>query len=146
MVATYTSPANSAADAVRFLIGDTDTSDALLQDAEISWLLSENGNNTYSAAAHACETIAAKFSRLADTQVDDVRVSLSQRAKGYRSLAVELRGRIALTGAIPFCGGISEAAKQTQQDDTDRVPPIFTRDMHVVSPSGLFASQEDSEP
>lgn len=144
MTATYTGPANSDADAVRFLIGDTTVTDALLQDEEIAWLLTESGSVVNTAAASACEAIAARFARLADTQVDDVRVALSQRAKGYRQLAADLRTQVTRAGVMPYAGGISIAQKHTAEEDTDRVQPIFTRDMHVVSPSSEFSHQEDT--
>lgn len=136
-------PSANNRDAVRFLIGDTVSADPLITDEEIAWLLSEAGG-VYTAAIQACETIAAKFARLADTVVDDVEVKASQRAASYRALAATLKTRQALSGgALPYAGGISIGDKQTREDDDDRVPPIFTRDMHVVSPSSPFSSTED---
>jgi hypothetical protein len=133
VTATYSTALTSAKDQVRLLIGDTDMTDALLQDEEIVWLLDQNGSNVNATAVQACELLAAKFARLADTQVDDVRVALSQRARGYHQQAASLRARMAVTGAGLFAGGISVSAKDAEEEDTDRVPPIFTRDMHVVS-------------
>lgn len=136
-------PSANNRDAVRFLIGDTVSADPLITDEEIAWLLSERGG-VYPAAIQACETIAAKFARLADSQVDDVNVKLSQRAAGYRTLAATLTTRQALVGAMPYAGGISISDKQTREDDTDRTVPIFSRDLHVVSPSSPFSSTEDA--
>lgn len=136
MTATYDTALTAAKDQVRLLIGDTDVTDALLQDEEIAYLLTQSASNVNVASVRACEAVAARFSRLADTQVDDVRVSLSQRAKGYRELAATLRGRIALTGVTLFAGGVSVGAKESAEEDTDRVPPIFTRDMHIVTDDG----------
>ena len=59
-------PSASAKDAVRFLVGDTDSTDQLLQDGEITYLLSQYNNAPLNAAIRACETIMAKFARMAD--------------------------------------------------------------------------------
>lgn len=143
MTWTYSGdPSASDRDKVRFLVGDTQTADQLVTDEEIAWLLSE-ASGVYPAAVMACESIAAQFARLADTQVDDGRVSLSQRAKGYRDLAATLRSRVAVSSVSLFAGGISISDKQTAESDTDRVPPIFTRDMHVVSHDGALAIGDD---
>lgn len=37
---------------------------------------------------------------------------------------------IGIVSAAPYVGGISIADKQTQEQDTDRVQPAFTRDLH----------------
>jgi len=130
-------PAANSRDAVRFAIGDTETADQLVNDAEIAYALAENGNAVNAAAAFLCDRIAAKFARLADSQVDDVRVAMSQRAQGYRQMAADLRARIASSASVVlFAGGITISGKQAAEADTDRVPPIFTRDQHVVPPSG----------
>lgn len=142
MAATYDTALTAAKDQVRLMIGDTDVSDALLQDEEIAFLLTQSASNVNAAAVRACEAVAAKFARLADTQVDDVRVSLSQRAKGYREMAATLRGQIATSVSL-FAGGVSVSAKTSTEEDTDRVPPIFTRDMHVVSDDGAFSAGDD---
>ena len=72
-------PSVSDRDKVRFLIGDTDVDDQLISDEEIDWLLTEESSVT-SASVRACETVAAKFARLADKSVGDLRLSLSQKS------------------------------------------------------------------
>jgi len=45
MTWTYSgNPANSSSDAVRFLIGDTDTTDQLISNEEIAYLVTVHGN------------------------------------------------------------------------------------------------------
>ena len=44
-------PTNSSRDAVRYLVGDTDSNLAFVTDEEIAWALSQNSNNAYAAAA-----------------------------------------------------------------------------------------------
>jgi len=52
---------------IRLLIGDTDTSDAVFTDAEITYFYSEAGS-IYGAAALALRAWAAKYSANADAE------------------------------------------------------------------------------
>lgn len=92
MAWTYSGdPASSTRDAVRFLIGDTDSTDQLLQDAEITYVISESGGSVYQAAHDAAYAVASKFSRMATSKsVGDLSLSYSDRAKAFFDLANEL--------------------------------------------------------
>ncbi|MBC7340894.1 MAG: hypothetical protein H5U02_00310 [Clostridia bacterium] len=94
-------PAASDKDKVRFLIGDTDQTDQLLQDEEITYLLTET-TNVLLAASRAAKAVAARFSRQADKEVGDLRVSLSQKAEAYRKLADDLEKRAGSVAAPSF--------------------------------------------
>ena len=100
-------PDSSALDGIRFLIGDTDTNDQLLSNEEISWMNSQvTGSTTstdslYTVAYRCLITIASKFSRLADQAVGDMRVSMSQKAKGARDQAKELKRLAESEGGTP---------------------------------------------
>lgn len=59
-------PANSSTDRVRFLCGDTDTTNQQVSNEEISFLLSEFNSDSYLAAAGACEAMASKSATKAD--------------------------------------------------------------------------------
>jgi hypothetical protein len=139
MAFTYTGPAESDRDLVRFLIQDTDSTDALFQDAELDYLLETEGS-ALKAAARACEVLIAKFAQWNDESVGGVRVSFSQRADSYRKLMADLKRRIAMRSAVPYAGGISRADKDANIQDSDRVAPMFTRNLH-----DLPNSVEDSE-
>ena len=128
MAWSYTGkPDTSEKDQVRFLIGDTDKCDPLIGDEEIDYLLTLEGS-VFKAAVMACETIAAKFSRLADEKVGDTSVSLSQKADAYLKLAGKLRKRSERI-VFPYAGGISKADKENQELDEDRNPEVFKRHM-----------------
>jgi len=100
MTWSYNTSLATDKDKVRFYIGDTDTNDQLLQDEEINFLLAEM-SNVLLAAAHAAKAIAAKFSRQADKAVGDLRISLSQKARAYMSLAADLEKRALTSSAYP---------------------------------------------
>lgn len=87
-------PAANSRDKVRFLIGDTDTLNQLLQDAEITFLLNQWNSDAYVAAAHACDALAAKFAAKSDysRSVGDLSISTQygQQADRYRQLGAQL--------------------------------------------------------
>ena len=94
MAWTYSGdPAANAKDQVRFAIGDTDTTDQQLNDAEINWLISARGSASQ-AAPYAAEAIAAKLARESDSSksVGDMSLSrsLSARSQKYYDLAKRL--------------------------------------------------------
>lgn len=130
MAWTYSGdPSSSAIDAVRFTIGDTDSSDPLLSNEEITYLLGLYGQVIITASIRACEMIMAKFSRLANESVGSVRIDFSQKTKGYKDMVMQLKARLAVEDCTPFAGGISKTQKQTTIADSDRVEPDFTKHM-----------------
>lgn len=120
-------PSSSNQDAVRFAIGDTDSTDQLMTDEEIAYLLT--GSTVTAASIAACEALAAKFARQVDRSVGNLSLSSSQRAKQFTELAATLRRRTGYL-ARPYAGGISVADKETRDLDTDRVKPVFSRSQH----------------
>ena len=130
MAWTYSGdPSSSAKDAVRFLIGDTNSTNQLLQDAEISYLLNLYNQAPMNAAIRACETIMAKYSRLADESAGQVSISFSQRAKGYSSMLANLKTRLYSEDCGIIAGGISVSDKTRVQLNSDRVKPEFNKHM-----------------
>lgn len=122
-------PRNSDKDKVRFLIGDTDANCPLLQDAEVLYLLEDQGT-ALAASVAAALAIAAKYSRMSDESVGDVSKSYSQRSEQFRKLSVDLRRRNAEKAVCPFVGGISEVDKESIQQNTDSVPSVFSKNLH----------------
>lgn len=134
MAWTYTNnPSGVQRDEVRFLLGDTDVTDQLVTDEEIAYLISVRGSSL-GAAIGACEALEARYAREADQRVGFLSLSASQKAAGFRALALTLRRRQTVT-AIPYAGGITVTDKQAQELDTDRVLPAFSRDM-MTNPQG----------
>ncbi len=120
-------PDANARDAIRFLIGDTDTDDQLLSDEEIAWVNKEVSGTTtattalYLAGYRCCITIASKFSREADKNVGDLSISMSQKAGSYRLQAAELEQLVAATGGTPtpYAGGITISDKDIDRDNSN---------------------------
>ena len=114
---------------VRLLVGDTDTTDQLVQNEEITFALSQTGDNVYYAAVWICRAIAAKFSRLVTTQLDGaLSADYSDKAKQYNQLAVQIEAQGKKTSGKALgvsAGGISVAAMGVANSDPDRVKPAF---------------------
>jgi|TARA_R100000655_G_scaffold1922_3_gene7232 hypothetical protein len=136
-------PDSSALDAIRFLIGDTDTNDQLLANEEITWTNSQvTGSTTstdalYTVAYRCMVTIASKFSRLADQSIGDMKVDMSQKAEGARLQAKELKALAQSEGGTPtpYAGGITVTDKDIDRENSDLVQPSFSQ--------GQFANTTD---
>jgi len=120
-------------DRVRVLCGDPAGDTQVLDDSIISFFLEEYNGNYYRAAADAAAAIAAYYAGQVDIRVGILSSSNSQKTQQFAELATALRRRAddkALAMAVPFAGGISIAGKEEAEENTDRVPPSFTRDLH----------------
>lgn len=132
---------------VRYLIGDTDTSNQLLPDAIIDFFLTEAGNNVYLAASLSADACAAAVARdVSNSQTDSHGVhnlsrSSSDKFKHFKDLASMHMARYksgagssdsgsAAATLTVFAGGISQSDKRTRASDGDRVTPAFSRQLH----------------
>lgn len=125
-----TTTSSGRLNSVRLLVGDTDTTDQLVQNEEITFALAQVGDNIYYAGSWVCRVIAAKFSRMVNTQLDGaLSADYSDRAKQFQQLAtqIEAQGKKTSGKALGvFGGGISVADMFVVSQDPDRVPPAFT--------------------
>jgi hypothetical protein len=114
---------------VRLLVGDTDTTDQLVQNEEITFALSQTGDNVYYAAVWTCRAIAAKFSRMVTTTLDGaLSANYSDKAKQYNQLAIqiEVQGKKTSGKALGVsAGGISVSGMNVVNSTFDRVKPAF---------------------
>lgn len=127
-------PSSSELDAIRFLVGDTDAEDPLVANEEIAYALSAEGS-VQKAAARIARAIAARFARTADKQVGDLRISYSQRAAQYGSIANRLEAQADRSDVRVYAGGIGIADKDAVAQDSDRVRPAFERGRFDIGPS-----------
>jgi hypothetical protein len=125
MTWTYSPSEGRPLDSVRLYCGDTDPNDQLLQDEELGWILSDEGNDVMRAAVTACDTLAAKYTRRASSGGQQN----GELAAHFMALAARLRRKMARQGVSLFVGGQSIAAKQSATSNPDQVLPSFTRDM-----------------
>jgi hypothetical protein len=94
---TYVYPGtegSSDKDVVRLIVGDTISEDQLIADEEIDYYLSPAYPYTVGPQQVAWKvalSIAAKFSRLADKAIGDIKISMSQKAKQFKDLAALIK-------------------------------------------------------
>lgn len=117
-------PSDSTLDAVRFLCGDTDTTDQLLNNEEVSFLILGQPSE-FNAAADACEAIASKFARKIDRNAIGLSAALSQKVRHYEGRAERLR-RMATRDLEIFVGGLSISDKDALFDNADATQPSFS--------------------
>ncbi len=139
MAWTYSGdPANSQRDAVRFLIGDTDTNDQLLNDAEIEYFIAEHGT-TNRSASEAARAISAKFARLMNRSIGAMSADFGAKYRQYKELATDLIGKEETEPVSPFVSGWKKDQKEDFYEDSNR-EAIFGRkgvhDNDRVYPSG----------
>jgi hypothetical protein len=128
MTWSYDPALTSDADKVRFLIGDTDTTNQLVSDEAVATMLSLY-TDTFPAAAALCDGLATKFARLPTITISGITIRGTERAEQYRITALSLRQQSAQGEAgalgVPFVGGVSISDVQSNQQDTDRMPNKF---------------------
>jgi hypothetical protein len=123
---------------VRLLVGDTDTTDQQVQNEEITFALSENGNNTYLAAAWVARVISSKYARLVTTKLDGaLSANYSDLAKQYQSLSDQLEYQGKTNGASIgiLAGGITKSGIEAVRANTNRIEGSFRRDRFKNPPS-----------
>ncbi len=84
MTWTYDSsdPGASDKDQIRLMVGDTDTSDQLMQDEEITYFVTTY-TTVGSAAVAVARAILSVFARQVTKAVGDLRINASDRYKAY---------------------------------------------------------------
>jgi len=108
----FTYDLNTSIGKVRFNIGDTVDAGHLLEDDEITYILTDypNINN---ASAYCAEQIAAQYAGKVDESLGDHSKSYSQLQEHYKTMAIRLRARSAM-GVSPYVGGADTTAVFTE--------------------------------
>lgn len=86
-------PSKRPIDRVRFLLGDKIMDRATFTDSEIEFLLAENGDNAYFAAADLASTQSGSYSSYADKTVGPLSIRYGEQAKRWSTLSADLRKR-----------------------------------------------------
>ena len=114
--------------AVRLLVGDTDTLDQQLQNEEIQFGLALNNNDIYYTGAWSAKAIAATYSRRVSTEVSGaLKAEYSDLAAQYDTLADKLDYQGKTSGAsIGFiAGGLTVSDIKSVRSNLNRVKPAF---------------------
>jgi len=134
-----TTTASGRLNTVRLLVGDTDTLDQQKQDEEVVFALSESSDNVYTAAGWICRAIAAKYSRLVNSEMDgSLRAEYSSLSKQYVTLSqgLEYQGKVTSGSSLGLAaGGLTKSDVTSVRSNTDRVEGAFRRDRFRNPPS-----------
>lgn len=113
-------PASTPKDAVRYLVGDTVSTDPLTTDEEIAWALAQN-SNIYVAASIVAETIATKFATMkTSVRIGPISEEYGNRAVFYANQAKELKNKASDKSTLNIDTSIPVNADGTEK------PPCFT--------------------
>lgn len=114
-------------DQIRLEIQDNVSTAQLLQDDEITYIMTVEAN-FWGACARCCEIISRNFLRKADVRVGrgGTMLNYSTAAKQYADMAAAFRKR-AIALNPPWCGGTSISDKLSLAADSDTVQPLFTK-------------------
>lgn len=111
---------------IRWLAGQTSSSDdVVIDDLEIKFASGQR-SNLHLAASLVCDSIANQYRRFPQQEsVGQTNVTWGERAEFFAARALDLeRQAFRFTGVAPFAGGISQTDKDTREDDSDRVFPF----------------------
>jgi len=123
---------------VRLLVGDTNTLDQQKDNDEITFALTESGDNVYYAGAWTARAIASKYSRQVNTEISGaLKADYSDLAKQYKTLADELEYQGKTSGAAVgvLAGGITKSGIEAVRADTNRIEGSFRRDRFKNPPN-----------
>ena len=125
---------------VRFLIGDTDSSDYAITNDNIAFALTQAGDDVYVAGAICARALAAKYANLVDTDFESVSSNYSQLQTNYTKLAQKLEAQSKKYGSrglgLPAAGGITYSGIRANDLNDDRVQPKFKQDQFANPPVG----------
>lgn len=119
-------PSANTRDEVRFLIGDTDTTDQQVTDEEIAYLLTiypaQTGYPNFRAAAAAASSLAAKYAKSARKSVGALSIDHGQKHQQYLALATDLEKKAASHTSrqmgVPTLGGGGDTFLMSDSDWT----------------------------
>lgn len=112
---------------VRLEIGDTDTNRQLLQNAEITQIVAEQGE-FWNQCAACCRLICALFAGKPERfRLEEFTESRQKVYDRYKEMAKVFDAK---GGGTPWSGGIEVDYKEAQELDITRTGPLFKRGIH----------------
>ena len=123
---------------VRFLIGDTDSTDYAITNDNIAFALSQAGDDLYLAGAICARALAGKYATFVDTKFETVSSNYSQLRDNYYALATKLEVQSKKYGkrglGVPVAGGLTHSDIRANDLNDDRVQPKFKQDQFANPP------------
>lgn len=117
---TYDPTLATPLDVVRFEIQDTESTDPLFSNEEITATLTANASGIPQTVLVLVKKLMMRFARLVDTTVGRVSESNNQRYLAYKDLAYRLEATVL---CLPSFGGTEVAKNTTLDADTSMEQP-----------------------
>jgi len=102
---------------VRLIIGDTDATDYVFEDAEINYFLTENANNISLAAADALEAWMAKYATSPDSEKIGDYAYTQKIIDKMNKLRDELRAKVESTPYLTYASMDLSGVEDTTIDE-----------------------------
>jgi len=141
---SYTNnPDTDVKEEVRFLIGDTQKENHLIEDEEITYALTKDNNSAYRAAARLAMGLSARYAREAVVRTGSITTSLGSISKQFSDLAKRLRQSVAPTA---FVSNLTDkAAHDARKIDTSIVQPSMKRGFDRINRSTTSSTSKTSD-
>ena len=117
---------------VRAFLGDTNATAYYVEDETIAVVLALQPD-PLKAAGHVAATLAARGGAVLQKQMGDLTIRYQPPDWSALATSLSATAEVAAQAAslvAPYAGGISEADKRAQEQDSDRVQPVFARDLY----------------
>lgn len=115
-------PASSEVDRIRFMVGDTNEDEPILQDEEIEFLIAEHGDNENALRYNVFVTVATIFARDIKRSLGPQAEDPTERLKFFKDQVAIYRSKLAIAGvSLPSYA----------------YPKIFKKGMHSNPPKSL---------
>jgi len=123
------SPATSAIDRVRLIVGDTNTEFDYLSDETYQYLLNKYQNNEQATAMEAARYILGSLAKYSRQRTGDIEVYGAEMFKNYKDFLIELlrNPQMLLARAQAYAGGISKSDMERNDMNPDNISPRFYR-------------------
>ncbi len=122
---------------IRLYLGDTDSTDPLLEDEEIA-LIQADYTSFFRRLAGCCRLICSKLARRVNYRLSRLSEQSAVLYDRYEAMAARFDSMS--SASYPWAGSILESYKETTEDDTSLVDPAFKRGMH-----NYYKSENDDD-
>lgn len=123
-------PSLSSLEALRFEIQDTNSGQQLMQDEELLFLLGEQGEDVKSAAIRALGIIISRLSLQGRVVLGRFEYDPSRMINTLNQTLTDLLQSGTSSSGLVYAGGISQAERVLDENDSDLIQPRFTRGIH----------------
>lgn len=124
-------PTNVPSDAVRLIVGDTESDEVLLSTDLYEYFLVENNDDVNQTSVAVLKALVAKFARYAEEKTGEVQIKYQQYYKHYKDMLKRAKNdpiNGLLSAPQVYAGGLSKKELETDDDNSDLNQNAFEQD------------------